>query len=244
MKARKMKNDKGFTIIEISVVFVIVGIVLALVIAQFTGVSYKNKVEADVKVLYSDIVEMKLKSYAEHYDSTLKKEKNYGVYWNTGTFTTYYKYYFTDADNNGAIDISEFYAPSQSTVTLTRSMSVCGSPPPDGIMFSGRGILRSASSVYIYAKCAECDQSVDPVTCECGQSVDPVTGKCVQSVDPVTVCRKVADQSALCNDVNYPEYSCIAISLVQVKTGKWCDKNKDGVFDPDPDPAISECQFR
>jgi prepilin-type N-terminal cleavage/methylation domain-containing protein len=223
-----MKNTKGFTLIELSVVMVILGIVMALVVSQFTGMPSKNKVEADIKTLYADIVEMKLKSYSEHYDSTLKKEKNYGVYWNTGSFaadksfTTYYKYYFTDADNLGTIDISEFYAPSQKSVTLPRSMSVDGVAPPVGIMFSGKGILKSASTVYVYSSCPECDQGVSSVS-NAG---------------------KAADQSASCNDVSYPEYSCIAISPLQVKMGKWCDRNADGVFDPDPDPAVSECSLK
>jgi prepilin-type N-terminal cleavage/methylation domain-containing protein len=230
-----MKNNKGFTIIELTVVFVIVGILLALVVAQYTGVSYKNKVEADVKTLYSDIVEMKLKSYSGHYDTTLTtlaKEKNYGVYWGAdpnwgaSSFTTYTKYLFTDVDNNGTIALTEFYATAKeglpTAVTLSRSMSVSGGTPPVGVMFNGKGIQKSGSAVYIYAPCAECDQSVDPT----------VGGG------------KVADQSASCNDVNYPEYSCIAVSLIQVKIGKWCDKNADDAFDPDSDPAVSECSFR
>ena len=204
---------EGFTMIEIAVVMVIVGILAVFVMTTFTGASRKSGSEGDIKQMYSVLNEMRAKSWGEH--------RVYGLYWTASPFTAF----DVVLCNTGTVTwlAADCPSPSPAPVWTTKTVALDNPSRPlnvseaTGILFSERGLTKTSAltdankTLYFYAECASCDQGGTDY---------------------------LADRSASCNDVSYPEYSCITVSLSYIKMGKWCDANTDNAFDS------GECQIR
>ncbi|MBF0320945.1 MAG: prepilin-type N-terminal cleavage/methylation domain-containing protein, partial [Nitrospirae bacterium] len=63
----------GFTMIEVVVVLVIIGILAGLMATQFTGSKIKANVENGVRQVFSDLMEMRVKAMSDN--------TNYSITW-------------------------------------------------------------------------------------------------------------------------------------------------------------------
>lgn len=219
-----MKNGHGFTIIEIVVVLVIVGILTGLLVYQFVGQTSKSNAETSIKQLYTDLSEMRIKA--------MSNKTAYGIYWGTiGPFDIVSYELRADAYNGTTVPNGSISDAGMGACTGTNGCSLLSTTTPvstitilnttTNVTFNDKGIYKNASTTVpeFYVKCNGCDTS----------------SSCSNS--NLSACRP-ADTSANCNDTSYPEYSCLVVNATFIKMGKWCDTNNNGAYDS------GECSIR
>lgn len=97
-KMRKMKNKKGFTLMEMLIVVAIIAILVAIAIPTFASSLNKARVAVDEANIRS--------GYAEVMTEVLMNGDNYNVETGDGNELTYY----LKADGSVATDKTELYA--------------------------------------------------------------------------------------------------------------------------------------
>ncbi|MBV6343276.1 prepilin-type N-terminal cleavage/methylation domain-containing protein [Candidatus Magnetobacterium casense] len=199
-KMKIVHDNKGFTLIEMIVVLVVVSIIVGLMVSQFTGTTTKIQIEAGIKKMYGDLMEAKSKSYAER--------KTYGLYWSAPSAIEGYELR-VDTDNDGSITNSGGYS-SVRTITVEKA-AIINKEGVNSIPFAIKGSLDTATygniDATFYSECKACDH----VTSGC----DPE--------DPANTLCKPQDTTSDCSNIDYPEYSCIVVTLTRIKMGKWCN---------------------
>ncbi len=194
-----MHDNKGFTMIETIVVLVIVSIIVGLMVSQFSGTTTKIEIEVGIKKMYGDLMEAKSKAYSER--------KTYGLYWSAPTAVAQYEFR-VDTDNDGSITNSGGYSTVR-TVTVEK-VTLINKEGVNAIPFAIKGSLDTAGygniDATFYSECRACDH----VTSGC----DPE--------DIATTCQTY-DTTSDCSNPDYPEYSCIVVTLTRIKMGKWCN---------------------
>lgn len=213
---------EGFTLIETMVVIAIVGILAAVVVTSFTAVRTKVKVETVTRQFYTDLTEMRLKAMTEN--------RLYGLKWTTAAYISSYdigRYATPTAGNpidSGAFTLSR-------TLTLDKALKEDPSTAVTALLFNEKGmaVLSStyASGNYggtaaFYSECKECDHVHD--NCKPDDPAD-------------TVCEP-ADTSAGCSNPDYPDNSCIVVTMSRIRMGRWCDSDTNKTF------TASECFSR
>ncbi len=230
--ARPLYNN-GFTLVEVVVVVAIVGILTGLVISQFAGTNKKFLHESDVKKLYTDLMEMRLKSLSEN--------KIYGIFWDNPSSQTDYAFKTyelrSDKDTSMTRDIDDTDDTVIQTVKIDRGdqgfKEIVVANALRSVAFNSKGIAAIDDELLFYVECKECDKVTttckadDPDNLDCKPADRPSDGMCGS-----------AQAFNYCNNPEYPEFSCISVNKTTIKMGKWCDKNCDEIFDSD------ECQLR
>ncbi|MBF0537522.1 MAG: prepilin-type N-terminal cleavage/methylation domain-containing protein [Nitrospirae bacterium] len=211
----KIMDKKGFTMIEMVVVLVIVGIILALMVRQFSGSSTKANIEVAIKQMYGDLMEARARASAER--------KTYGLDWNSADWATPPSIPSTpasitgyelrvDTGNTGNIVTAGGYSVVR-TVTLNNNITIINQEGFNSIPFAIKGSLDTATygnlTATFYSECRACDH----VTSGCDPE-DP-------SSSGYALCLP-SDTSPNCDNVDYPESSCIVVTLTRIKIGKWC----------------------
>ncbi|MBF0464379.1 MAG: type II secretion system protein [Nitrospirae bacterium] len=192
---------QGFSLIEVIVVVSIMGILITLFVTTFTGQRSKNTIEGNIKLLYSDLAEMRVKAMAEN--------KAYGIAWTLSASNDFQSYNMNgDTNSNDNItDTGGFVTIRTTTLSGTYPVAPLSTMLITSITFNNKGICMNAEcsstpGFQLYSSCTDCDSSGLP-----------------------------ADTSVNCDNINYPEYSCLFVSSTRIKMGKWCDSNGNGTFD-------------
>ncbi|QWR76667.1 pilus assembly FimT family protein [Candidatus Magnetomonas plexicatena] len=192
---------QGFSIIEVVVVVAIMGILITLFVSTLTGQRPKNAIEGNIKQMYSDLAEMRVKAMSEN--------KAYGIVW-TLTANNDFQGYTMRGDSNANDNITDTggYTTIRTSDNMTYPVAPLSTMRITNLIFNGKGICMNAEcsstpGFQIFASCTDCDDN---------------------GVLP-------ADTSANCDNIKYPEYSCLVVSSTRIKMGKWCDANGNGVFD-------------
>ncbi|KJU86987.1 secreted protein containing Prepilin-type cleavage/methylation [Candidatus Magnetobacterium bavaricum] len=195
-----VKDNKGFTMIEMIVVLTIVAILVGLVVSQFTGAATKTHIEAGIKKMYGDLMEAKTKAYSER--------KACGLYWTTPSGIASYEFR-VDTDNDDSITNSGGY--STVRTTTIENITIVNKEGFNSIPFAIRGSLDTAGygniDATFYSECKACDH---------------VTSGCDPDDPSNTLCQP-QDTTSDCSNIDYPEYSCIVVTLTRIKMGKWCN---------------------
>ncbi|KJR43352.1 Prepilin-type cleavage/methylation protein [Candidatus Magnetoovum chiemensis] len=245
-----IKNQKGFTMIELIVVIAIIGILAAALALNIRGFSERDKVESSIKTFYSDLTAMRVKAFSEN--------RTHGIYWADKTkigidpddpnAAADYYHLRMDTDGDGNIDILEGTTEEIKTVQLdinleleaTAGAVACTAPVIDSfcqneLSFNEKGLANIANAgideVIIFGRCRSCDNN----TTRCS---DDNTSGCCDPADATNNNCEAADTSADCDNPDYPKYSCVSVALSRIKMGKWCDTDDDNTFD------IGECKKR
>ncbi|MBF0317472.1 MAG: prepilin-type N-terminal cleavage/methylation domain-containing protein [Nitrospirae bacterium] len=197
----KIVNDnKGFSMIEMVVVLAIVAVILGLMVSQFTGSSTKTQIEAGIKKMYGDLMEAKTKSYAER--------KTYGLYWSTPTAIADYELRVDTNNDDSITDVGGYSIVRPVTV---EKVTIINKETKNSIPFAIKGSLDTTGygniDATFYSECKACDH----VTTGC----DPE--------DPANTLCQPQDTTSDCSNIDYPEYSCIVVTLTRIKMGKWCN---------------------
>jgi hypothetical protein len=174
------------------------GILMALFVNQFTGARSKVSVESNIKLVYADVTEMRLRAMAEN--------KVYGIAWTLSASNDFQSYEMRSDSNSDSSIIDGGGYTTVRTTTLGDTRPVA---PLDtaitSLTFNDKGLAVTtaftSATFQLSSSCTDCDSS-----------------------------GYAADRSASCDNVNYPEYSCIIVSSTRIKMGKWCDANSNGVF--------------
>ncbi|MBF0537043.1 MAG: hypothetical protein HQL03_02190 [Nitrospirae bacterium] len=239
-----MRSERGYTVIEtvviIAVMVIIVG-VFAYNVVQFIGSKARLGIEANIKQLYADLSEMRVRAMAEN--------RTYGVFINNTTptqrfdFTTYESR--CDGTSTGGNSKCDPASPTDGRITdsggflslrmiplLTQAYPLTLLDALQVIAFTEKGTAVTefngtlisnfeSNEIQLYSGCRACDKKTS------GCNPD----------NPATTCRAAATATSCnpdspgCDDINYPEYSCITISEMTMKMGKWCDLNCNGIYD-------------
>jgi prepilin-type N-terminal cleavage/methylation domain-containing protein len=83
-------DERGMTLIELLIVSVVISILVLVVSFEFKGWQTRYKVEAQIKNLYGDLMEMRMRALQTntmhyiHLDSSVALEKSYSVYRDNG----------------------------------------------------------------------------------------------------------------------------------------------------------------
>ncbi|MBF0342914.1 MAG: prepilin-type N-terminal cleavage/methylation domain-containing protein [Nitrospirae bacterium] len=194
-----MKDYKGFTMIELLVVLVIAAIIITLAVSQFTGSKTKTQIESDTKKMYSDLMEIKSKAFSER--------KTYGLSWSNPASISGYELMVDKNNNESIMDTG-----TDSVVrTVTLNSTTINKETKNNLTFGIKGSFDSGAygniDATFYSECKACDHT----TAGC----DPE--------DPSNTLCKTYDTTSDCSDVEYPEYSCIVVTLTRIKMGKWCN---------------------
>ncbi|MBF0337707.1 MAG: type II secretion system protein [Nitrospirae bacterium] len=239
-----MRTERGYTGIEVSAIVAILGIIVGVFVynvVQFIGSQARVNIATNMKQLYADLSEMRVRAMAEN--------RTYGIFINntppaqrfalttyelrcdgTGT-TSAGKCDTTSAtdgritDPGGFFSMHTIHLQGQTyPITLLYALQVIAFTPQSTAITELNETVTSAfahGEMQLYTGCRECDKKT--------------TG--CKPDNPATTCRAAATPTACnptspgCDDVNYPEFSCITISETTIKLGKWCDLNCNGVYD-------------
>jgi len=128
-----MMNKSGITLVEILVVVVVMGIIAVVAGIQFWNITKKHDVESDIKTLYANLMEARIKAFTEN--------TTYGIYWGNAPFTKYELRKDTDDDG----DITD--ETSIKEIKLERELTRTGSA--SSIVFTEKGTAK-APYVTIY----------------------------------------------------------------------------------------------
>ena len=85
-------NNKGLTLIELMVVIAIIAMLASFALTGYRAARNKVKVESEIKALYGDLQNARLRAFAE--------KRAWGIYWGSSPFTSYDVRYDTDGDGN------------------------------------------------------------------------------------------------------------------------------------------------
>lgn len=139
-----MKKN-GFTLLELMIVIVIVGILSGLAVVNFRGLASKYQLENQVRELYADIMSARM----------MAMNKNRAVFINlvaTGQYTLY-----EDTDNDGTLNTGsdtqvvrqkpQAYSFFGTTVS-NRAMTWNGNNP---VEFNSRGLANTQGTICVYS---------------------------------------------------------------------------------------------
>ncbi|MBF0319839.1 MAG: type II secretion system protein [Nitrospirae bacterium] len=198
VKARvALSGTRGVTLIELVVVIAIIGVLAGLMVSYFGGMRQKMKIEGDVRQFYSTLMDLRSMAMAA--------KKSYGVSWTSASDITSYNQLVA-----GISPFDNLTAGSTVLKAVALTVTMKNAESKTLLPFTEKGLLDSdnygGSSATFYVECRECD-STSP-------GCDPE--------NPTTSCN-TSDMTSDCSDVQYPEYSCINVSLSRIKMGKWCN---------------------
>ncbi|MBF0316971.1 MAG: hypothetical protein HQL04_02270 [Nitrospirae bacterium] len=239
-----MRAERGYTVIEVIVIVAIMGIIVGVFgynVAWFIGSRARVGIESNMKQLYADLSETRVRAMAEN--------RTYGVFVNNTPpierfgITTYEircdgintapagkcdPVSLTDGritDPGGFFSMRTTGLPAGAyPITLLDALQVIAFTPQSTAVTEIKGVLTPGlahGEIHFYSGCRACDKK----TSDCKPD------------NPATICRVAATATTCnpvspgCNDVNYPEYSCITVSETAIKIGRWCDLNCNGVYD-------------
>ncbi|KJU83608.1 hypothetical protein MBAV_004196 [Candidatus Magnetobacterium bavaricum] len=238
-----MRAERGYTAIEVIAIVAIMGIIVGVFgynVAWFLGSRARVAIESNMKQLYADLSEMRVRAMAEN--------RTYGVFINntpptrrfditayelrcdginaasTGKCDTASPADGRITDPGGFFSMRTIRLQSQAyPITLLEALQVIAFTPQSTTVTELNGVLTAVANgeIQLYSGCRACDKNTS------GCKPDSPTTTCMAAAT-ATTCNPA---SPGCDDVNYPEYSCITVSETMIKMGRWCDLNCNGVYD-------------
>jgi prepilin-type N-terminal cleavage/methylation domain-containing protein len=128
----RVTNNQGFTIIELIVVMVIMGVLLTMATLSYQTIQQRTDVEQKVKRMHTDLMNIRIRA--------MQRGRNHFVSMPTGT-TTYriYEDTFTSPDGNGVPDMaSDTLLSSQSVAPYTLVLQTAAMSP---VTFNSKGLV-------------------------------------------------------------------------------------------------------
>jgi prepilin-type N-terminal cleavage/methylation domain-containing protein len=128
----KVTNKKGFTVVELIVVMVIMGILITMATFSFRDIQQRTDVEQKVKRMYTDLMSMRVRA--------MQRGRNQFVSLATGT--TIYRIHedtFPAPDGNGQLDTpGDTELSSQSVAPYTLVLQTADMSP---VLFNSKGLV-------------------------------------------------------------------------------------------------------
>ena len=141
----KFYRNKGFTIIEMLIAMVVIGVLLGIAAPAFTNLIKNNRMVSEVYALRATLNNARSEALSRRTDVTVCRSSNgtsctagAGT-WNQGYIT------FADNDDDGTLDPNEvFYIRREdaNTLAMTYINTNPGGVAPNQIQFSSRGFAR------------------------------------------------------------------------------------------------------
>ena len=161
----------GFTLMEILIVIVIVGILLTIAAGNFGGVNEKYKVEAETKQLYADLMDVRGRAMQRNRMSFVRL---------SGTGYATYEDTNTPPDGNGVWDNTTDSRVANVTVLHTITTDL----PGDAFEFNRNGIASVATGNILFSSTAKPDYdciTIRPTRIKMGQYLGTFPGgTCVE----------------------------------------------------------------
>lgn len=123
-------NRRGFSLLELIIVMVIAGILLALATLNFSSMQRKYNIESQMRTLQADILEIRQRAMVTRMVHRLQFDANPAV-------SYVFRRYSTDNDVAGTVVVG-----SQKAVRYPITLSVWASPTATAIDFSEQGLMR------------------------------------------------------------------------------------------------------
>ena len=130
-------NKKGFTLIELMVVIAIVAMLATLALTGYHSTREKVKVENEIKALYGNLQNAKMRAFAE--------KRMWGLVWSSVPFTSYEMRYDTDGDDDitdsGGYNSTGTVSDLQYPINRTTSLNY--------VTFKASGLSNNELSFYV-----------------------------------------------------------------------------------------------
>jgi prepilin-type N-terminal cleavage/methylation domain-containing protein len=127
-------KKKGFTLIEVSIVVAIAGILAGLAFVSFSGLSNKYNLENQVREMYSDLMNARIMA--------MDKNRSHFMVLAAGNYTVY-----DDTNENGQLNVGTD-AQVLAAKVLKNQMTWTGG---NQIEFNSRGLCRTQSTICVYS---------------------------------------------------------------------------------------------
>lgn len=128
---------KGFTLVELLVAIVVIGILTAIAAIQFEQWTRKSNIERETKELYTDIMSARV--------TAITRNRNNGIRLvNATQYTT-----VDDINNDG--DYGEAGEVSPNSKTLGNTMNWNGGAFPANLTFDARGLINNIGTMCIFS---------------------------------------------------------------------------------------------
>jgi prepilin-type N-terminal cleavage/methylation domain-containing protein len=135
-----LKNGKGFTLLELIVVIVIMGVLLTIAGLSYQDLQRRSDVDRKVKQMYTDLMNTRLRA--------MQHGRDHFVTMATGT--TMYRVYedtFTAPDGNGQLDTaSDTLLSTQGVAPFTLVLST---PTMTLVQFNSKGLVAGTQTGWI-----------------------------------------------------------------------------------------------
>jgi type IV fimbrial biogenesis protein FimT len=135
----KMKEERGFTLVELMVVISITALLLAWGMPAYSTWKEKHDIENEIVQLYSDLQFARMTAYGNKVLT--------GVWWGGGANIAAYQI-ISDADGDGAIGNSS--GDTEIGAGVTAKYSITSTVSQNSVSFDGRGFLNPPNPTSFY----------------------------------------------------------------------------------------------
>lgn len=139
----KFYRDKGFTIIEMLIAMVVIGVLLSIAAPAFTNIIKNNRMLSEVYALRASLNNARSEALSRRTTVSVCASSN-GTSCITGSTPPWNQGYitFADDDDDGALDPNEvFYVRLEDADTL--NMTYISAASPEQVRFTSRGFARN-----------------------------------------------------------------------------------------------------
>jgi prepilin-type N-terminal cleavage/methylation domain-containing protein len=134
-----LKNEKGFTLLELIIVMILITIVSSIAILSYRSLGQRYEVERKVKQMYADMMNARVRA--------MQRGRDHFVSMPTGT--TRYRIIedtFTTPDGNGQLDANDTQITWQDVAPFTITLSA---PTMTLVQFNSKGLVSSTQTGWV-----------------------------------------------------------------------------------------------
>jgi prepilin-type N-terminal cleavage/methylation domain-containing protein len=210
-------DERGMTLIELLIVSVVIAILVLVVSFTFTGWQTRYKVEAQVKELYGDLMEMRMRA--------LQTNTMHFIWLNDSDDTEYFRYrVYRDSDNdNSAEETTDAQITELSKEGLNYAIRWNGPNAPVKLEMDSRGLSKAGfcdgEPTKICKEDSECDADQD-----CEDRIIWI----VDAEGKIFLLKKDGGSDGVHNIDIEVDYDCVVLTNTRINMGKLDKKPANG----------------